>query len=189
MKKQIIIVLATMILAIAGGCGKSAGSSASESGSALESTSPVEKEYNDLYSELQSEEGDLELLIAEAENKLQNTSESAVADASVLESLSDSIEKAKQYEKYAISSGNEEKSQAELTNLRNAYDMVSQIRQSLSTAISDVDESVAEMERIENEKIDEQIWPGTTYTFEITDRNGFTAEVKLKFGNGLRQTI
>lgn len=196
MKKQSIgalaaILIFAMTLSGCGGGGSTAiGDTPSTENMATENTAtenaPTENEYDTLYSELLSEESYLDQLIAEAEDKLNNTPESSVADASVLASLSDMIETASEYEKYPVPSGDGEKGDAELTNLRAAYDTVREIEESLSTAIGDVDESVAEMERIEEEKADALVWPGTTYTYETTDANGFTVEVKLRFGSWIR---
>jgi len=156
-----------------------------------DSLSPEEQQlnnYTSICNKISSEENRLAALKTHAEDKLKNTQDSDVADMVVLESLSNTLLEAMEYNNYSpisIEFVDVDVSQ-EITVAEEIYNHLTQINQSLVNAVKDVDDSVYEMERLNKEKMAALIWPGKTYTYEYKDYNGYVVEKKMKFGSWIR---
>lgn len=182
MKRTVLSVLLIGLVLLCTACG---------SKSEPVSLSPEEQllnNYTTICNKLSSEEKRLAELITRAEEKLQNTQENDVADMVVLESLSNMLLEAMDYNNYSpvsIESENVDVSQ-EIVVAEETYSHLTKMNQSLDNAIADVDDSIYELERINKEKMAALIWPGKTYTWESKDANGYVVEVKMKFGSWIR---
>ncbi len=145
-------------------------------------------EYKQACANLATEEKHLQQWTAQAESCLRRTHENDVTDVSLLTNLSDLLTEAKTYTKYTVISfeAGDDKIASEIASVEELQKYLLEFNQSFEKANNAVDSDVNEKKAAEAEKRREAAWPGTTYTVEWKDSNGYVIETKVKFGSWIK---
>lgn len=146
------------------------------------------EEYRTACNDIKSETEEKESLLLEAENLIADTSGNMVTDTAVLSNLAATVQDVREqgsYQPEELNKGSEQINE-ELIRIQQARSDNENAIRILQEGIERVQGSISERQQIIEEEKNKKLWPGTTYTVETKDANGYVVEVKMKFGSWIK---